>query len=49
VKRLLEHWPGYSIARHRAEMMSRRPEFLAQRERLLDGLREAGLPVESPP
>jgi adenylate cyclase len=48
-KRLLEHWPRYSIAMHRAEMMSRRPEFLVQRERLLEGLREAGLPVESPP
>lgn len=48
VKRLLEHWPGYSIAAHRAEMMSHRPDFLVQRERLLEGLRDAGLPVESP-
>ena len=49
VKRLLGHWPGYSIAAHRAEMMSHRPEFLVQRERLLEGLRQAGLPVESSP
>lgn len=41
---LLQQWPGYSIAVHRAEMMSDRPAFLAQRERLLDGLRAAGLP-----
>ncbi len=41
---LLRHWPGYSIAQHRAEMMSGRPAFLAQRARLLDGLRAAGLP-----
>lgn len=41
---LLRHWPGYSIAQHRTEMMSTRPAFLAQRERLLDGLRAAGLP-----
>lgn len=44
VQVLLRHWPGYSIAQHRAEMMSIRPAFLAQRERLLDGLRAAGLP-----
>jgi TolB-like protein/tetratricopeptide (TPR) repeat protein len=41
---LLKHWPGYSIATHRTEMMSRRPAFLGQRERLLDALRRAGLP-----
>jgi TolB-like protein len=41
---LLQQWPGYTIAVHRAEMMSDRPAFLAQRERLLDGLRSAGLP-----
>jgi tetratricopeptide (TPR) repeat protein len=41
---LLEKWPGYSIAQHRVEMMSTRPAFLVQRERLLDGLRAAGLP-----
>jgi TolB-like protein/Tfp pilus assembly protein PilF len=44
VEVLLRHWPDYSIAQHRAEMMSTRPAFLAQRERLLDGLRSAGLP-----
>lgn len=44
VEVLVRHWPGYSIARHRAEMMSDRPAFLAQRERLLEGLRVAGLP-----
>lgn len=44
VKVLLRHWPGYSINQHRAEMMSARPAFLAQRERLLAALREAGLP-----
>jgi adenylate cyclase len=41
---LLRHWPGYSIAAHKAEIMSSRPAFLAQRERLLEGLRRAGLP-----
>jgi adenylate cyclase len=41
---LLQRWPGYSIAQHRAEMVSRRPAFLAQRERYLEGLRRAGLP-----
>ena len=46
VQVLLARWPGYSIAQHRAEMMSHRPAFLAQRERLLDGLRRAGLPEE---
>lgn len=44
VRLLLDKWPGYSIAQHRIEMMSTRPAFLAQRERLLDGLRAAGLP-----
>jgi TolB-like protein len=44
VKVLLARWPGYSISQHRAEMMSDRPAFLAQREPLLDGLRAAGLP-----
>ena len=44
VKVLLGRWPGYSISQHRAEMMSDRPAFLAQRERLLAGLRAAGLP-----
>jgi TolB-like protein len=44
VKVLLGRWPGYSVAQHRAEMMSDRPAFLAQRERLLAGLRKAGLP-----
>jgi len=44
VKTLLGFWPGYSIARHRAEMISTRPAFLEQRERLLEGLRRAGLP-----
>ena len=41
---LLKAWPRYSIAQHRVEMMSTRPAFLAQRERLLEGLRQAGLP-----
>jgi TolB-like protein/Tfp pilus assembly protein PilF len=44
VKVLLGRWPGYSIAQHRREMVSSRPEFLAQRARLLEGLRRAGLP-----
>lgn len=44
VAMLFRHWPGYTIAQHRAEMMSTRPAFLVQRERLLDGLRAAGLP-----
>ena len=43
VKVLLQRWPGYSIARHRAEMVSDRPQFLEQRERYLEGLRRAGL------
>lgn len=42
---LLRHWPRYSIAQHRAEMISSRPAFVSQRERLLDALREAGLPA----
>lgn len=46
VKVLLGHWPRYSIVQHRAEMISSRPAFLAQRERLLEALRESGLPVE---
>jgi tetratricopeptide (TPR) repeat protein len=46
VKVLLARWPGYSIAQHRAEMMSRRPAFVVQRERLLVGLRDAGLPEQ---
>jgi adenylate cyclase len=41
---LLKHWPGYTIAQHRVEMMSTRAAFLVQRERLLDGLRASGLP-----
>jgi TolB-like protein len=45
VEVLLRHWPGYTIAAHRAEMMSNRPAFLAQRERLLEALKAAGLPV----
>jgi TolB-like protein len=44
VQKLLERWPGYSIAQHRKEMISNRPAFLAQRERYLQGLRAAGLP-----
>ena len=44
VEVLLKRWPGYSIAQHRAEMVSRRPAFLEQRERYLEGLRRAGLP-----
>ena len=41
---LLQQWPGYSVAQHRVEMMSTRPAFLVQRERLLEGLIRAGLP-----
>ena len=41
---LLRNWPDYSIRQHRAEMISDRPAFLAQRERLLEGLVRAGLP-----
>ena len=41
---LLERWPGYSIAKHRAEMVSDRARFLAQHERYIDGLRAGGLP-----
>ena len=44
VEVLRGHWPGYSIAAHKAEIMSDRPAFLAQRERLLEALRRAGLP-----
>lgn len=44
VRVLLERWPGYSIAKHREEMISSRPAFLAQRERYINGLRLAGLP-----
>jgi len=44
VEVLRRHWPGYSIAAHKAEIMSDRPAFLAQRERLLEALRRAGLP-----
>ncbi|WP_162561370.1 adenylate/guanylate cyclase domain-containing protein [Methylobacterium terrae] len=35
--------PGYTIARYRS-LTSTEPTFLAQRERLYDGLRRAGLP-----
>ena len=44
VGELLARWPGYSIAQHRAEQISHRAKFVAQRERVLDGLRKAGLP-----
>jgi tetratricopeptide (TPR) repeat protein len=44
VKTLLERWPGYSIAHHRNEMVSSRPEFLAQRARILEGLRSRDCP-----
>ena len=44
VRLLLERWHGYSVAQHRAEMVSDRPRFLAQHERYLDGLRVGGLP-----
>ena len=46
VRALLEHWPGYSIATHRAEMVSDRPRFLAQHERYIEGLRAGGLPEQ---
>lgn len=46
VRVLLQRWPGYSIARHRAEMVSDRPRFLAQHERYIEGLRAGGLPEE---
>ena len=42
---LLQRWPGYSIARHRAEMVSDRPRFLAQHERYIGGLRAGDLPA----
>ena len=38
------HWPGYSIAQHRAELRSDRPAFLERHERLIEGLRMAGIP-----
>ena len=44
VRALLERWPAYSIAQHRAEMVSDRPRFLAQHERYIEGLRAGGLP-----
>jgi tetratricopeptide (TPR) repeat protein len=36
--------PGFSIRRYRAEAMSANPVYLAQREHMYVGLREAGLP-----
>jgi TolB-like protein/Flp pilus assembly protein TadD len=44
---VMRHWPGYSIEQHRAEMISSRPEFLLQRDRLLEALCEAGVPERS--
>ncbi len=44
IRVLLEHWPGYSIAQHKREMVSDRPRFLAQHERYIDGVRAGGLP-----
>ena len=43
VVELLRLWPGYTIAQHRAEMISDRPAFLAQHARYIDGLKIAGL------
>lgn len=44
VAELLERWPRYTISAHRAEQISHRPAFVAQRERYLEGLRRTGLP-----
>ncbi|MGX7707882.1 adenylate/guanylate cyclase domain-containing protein [Methylobacterium sp. Gmos1] len=41
--RFLELRPGYTVARYRS-LTSTDPTFLAQRERIYDGLRRAGLP-----
>jgi tetratricopeptide (TPR) repeat protein len=38
--------PGASITRYRAALVSDNPIAVAQRERILDGLRKAGLPEE---
>jgi hypothetical protein len=38
--------PTFTIARNRAGATSDNPTYLAQRERLLDGMRKAGVPEE---
>jgi hypothetical protein len=36
--------PAYTISRFRAGLFSDNPTFLAQRERVYEGLRKAGVP-----
>jgi hypothetical protein len=38
--------PGYNISRFRAESISDNPVYLAQREKVLEGMRKAGVPEE---
>jgi hypothetical protein len=42
----METNPTFTIARNRAGATSDNPTYLAQRERLLDGMRKAGVPEE---
>ena len=36
--------PGFTIARYRAGVQSDHPTYLAQRERIIEGMRKAGVP-----
>jgi tetratricopeptide (TPR) repeat protein len=36
--------PGFTIARYRAGVQSDNPTYLAQRERIIEGMRKAGVP-----
>jgi Flp pilus assembly protein TadD len=36
--------PGFTIARYRAGVQTDNPTYLAQRERIIEGMRKAGLP-----
>lgn len=44
ISAVAERWPGYSIARHLAELPSREPVFLGRHARLVSALARAGLP-----
>jgi hypothetical protein len=45
-KARLELDPNFTIRRFRAGASSNNPTYLAQRERVIDGLRKAGVPEE---
>jgi adenylate cyclase len=42
----LKLWPGATLGRYDEKRPSMHPTYLAQRERLYEGLRKAGLPAE---